>query len=158
MHPTKRNPWRALLCGVGICCVAFTTACRRVDPPENWTETSKSASEEKKRDGGDPSSAPVALVTAFFEAMEKDDRTTMETLMTPERAKRMEENALWDSWLSLWKKYKVVRIGEVLTELGSNGEWPDKVNVRVEYRQDEREITDSVTVTRIDDRWYWDEN
>ncbi len=107
---------------------------------------------------GDPYTTPLAVVKAFFKAMETDDRKAMTRLMTPERAERMEKPGAWDAWLALWKRFTVVRVGEVLTEKGADGNLPERVKVLVEYREGERTLKDSVTVSRIDGRWYWDEN
>ena len=111
-----------------------------------------------KGEGHDPAATPVAVVKAFFKAMETDDRKAMARLMTPKRAKRMEKPGAWDTWLAVWKKVTVVRVGEVLTEKGADGNLPERVKVQVEYRHGERTIKDSVNVSRIDGRWYWDEN
>ena len=134
--------------------VVFLGACSSKDHPGETADPSSVLKQGRE----DPHTTPAAVVEAFFKAMEMDDRKTMATLMAPKRAARMEKPGSWDAWLAVWKRVTVVRVGEVLTENGTDGNLPNRVKVRVEYRQGERTLKERVTVARIDGRWYWDEN
>ena len=145
----RKSQWFMVAVGV-----VLLGACNGVDHPGTPADEPPAS----KGEGGDPQTTPVAVVKAFFKAMETDDRRTMARLMAPKRAERMEKPGAWDAWLALWTKFTVVGVGEVLTEKGTDGNLPERVKVGVEYRQGERTMKDRVTVSRIDGRWYWDEN
>ncbi len=145
----RKSQWFMVAVGV-----VLLGACNGVDHPGAPAEEPSASKEE----GGDPLTAPVAVVKAFFKAMQMDDRKTMARLMTPKRSRRMEKQGTWDAWLAVWKRFAVVRVGEVLTGKGADGNLPERVRVQVEYREGDRTMKDSVTVSRIDGRWYWDEN
>ena len=145
-----RNSQRLMV----VVAVVLLGACSGKDHPGGTAEPSSVSKQEREN----PHTTPAAVVHAFFNAMEMDDRKTMATLMAPKRAARMERPGYWDAWLVIWKRVTVTQVGDVLTENGADGNLPNRVKVWVEYRQGERTFKDSVTVARIDGRWYWDEN
>jgi len=102
---------------------------------------------------------PRALVEAFFQALEKGDAGNLERLMEPGRLQKLQQRGGLQSWMEQWRKHKVLKVGEVLTEKDAGGSFPASVRVRVEYdRPGADPLVDSVQVTRVDQRWYWDEN
>jgi hypothetical protein len=102
---------------------------------------------------------PRAVVEAFSKAMEKADLKTMERLMEPGRLQKLKEGRGLEAWMDIWKKHKVLEVGDVLTAKDAGGALPDSVQVRVEYeRPGGEKFVDSVKVRRVEQLWYWDEN
>lgn len=99
----RKSQWFMVAVGV-----VLLGACNGVDHPGAPAEEPSASKEE----GGDPLTAPVAVVKAFFKAMQMDDRKTMARLMTPKRSRRMEKQGTWDAWLAVWKRFAVGADGE----------------------------------------------
>ena len=107
----------------------------------------------------DSQADPVALVMAFFAAMDRNEHATMLKLMTPERRDRYSDREFsMDNWLKVWKRYEVGKILDVRIEKKADGKYPKQIRVGVEYSLHGEKLTDSVGLKYIDGRWYWDEN
>jgi len=95
-----------------------------------------------------------SLTKNMFDAIDHEDLSKVKSLMAPERFehlyRQMKAQGLdWKAWFAIWKKYKVVRIGDPV----STGN-PGKYRIPVDYQG----LSDSVMLVQEQGQWYWDEN
>ena len=105
-----------------------------------------------------PPATPADVVQAFFYALHADDMDGIQRVMLPNRYQELiEDPHMLQRWLSLWKRCKVVRTGAV-PPFEEDASEPVSIRLPVDYDCDWGEFSDSITITRLDGRWYWDEN
>ena len=97
---------------------------------------------------------PRTLVIVFFGALQAQDLPSITNLMAPKRLEALQRSGRFEAWLDVWSQVRDQKVGAVLDRADANGRYPDTVRVRVDYST---HGPDNVTVTRLGERWYWDE-
>ena len=101
---------------------------------------------------------PAEVVQAFFTAVHADDMGGIQRVMRPSRYDSLVKNRdRLQRWLSVWKRCTVVRTGAV-PPFEEDAPQPVTIRLPVDYNCDGREFSDTIKLTRLDGRWYWDEN
>ena len=103
-------------------------------------------------------STPQEAVRSFFGALNANDLEAVKKILAPERRTRIASSEHFNAWLNIWRQCDVIRFIDVLKQTSSEY-YEETVYVKVEYKCVHRpNFVNSISVSRIGNVWYWDEN
>ena len=101
----------------------------------------------------------IDAIRAFFEAIHNDKLDELREILYPGRFEALQkEDGLLDYFVDNWKKCTVKEIGGVTADSSPHVGRDQGVSVAMTYDCGGSELEDSVTISRLGDKWYWDEN
>jgi len=106
----------------------------------------------------DSLSSPKGVVKNFFSLLEKNDVEQIKSSIPKDRYLMHNELNDWDKWIGIWHSYELVNIGKVQERKYVRKGRGKSVKVHVVLKIDGKEMPGTIQVSRINNKWVWDEN
>jgi len=106
----------------------------------------------------DSLSSPKDIVKNFFSLLEKNNVEQIKTSIPKDRYLMHNKLKDWDRWIGIWRSYELVKIGKVQERKYVRKDREKSVKVHVVLKIDGKEMPGTIQVSRINNKWVWDEN